>query len=249
MGIIATAKVVTQTRQKGSRVKKGRPTVTQPGNRAFVIVIEGINASGWALPPTVIFEGKVHQSTWYRTEIPDDWVIGVSENGWMSDQLGYKWLTEIFDKHTWNHTVGKYHLLFLDGHGSHFTPQFNDFCEKNSIIWLCCPPHSTHLLQPLDVGCFSPLKNAYGRLVQERAQLGIHHIDKPDFLVLYQQARMAALSEKISKVHFERLGLFRTIQKRCFHGFKFAHQVPYFNHKFHSSKANCRFKHLTTLWN
>jgi hypothetical protein len=25
------------------------------------------------------------------------------------------------------------------------------------------PPHSSHLLQPLDVGCFAPLKKAYGR--------------------------------------------------------------------------------------
>ena len=23
------------------------------------------------------------------------------------------------------------------------------------------PPHSSHLLQPLDVGCFAPLKHAY----------------------------------------------------------------------------------------
>jgi hypothetical protein len=207
MGIIATAKVVTQTRKTGIRMKKGRPTVTQPGNRTFVTVIEGINASGWVLPPMVIFEGKVHQSTWYRAGIPDNWVIGVSENGWTDDELGYKWLTEVFDKHTQGRTVGKYRLLFLDGHGSHFTPQFIDFCEKNSIVWLCCPPHSTHILQPLDVGCFSPLKNAYGRLVQDRAQLGINHIDKPDFLMLYQQARIAALSEKNIKSAFRTVGL------------------------------------------
>jgi len=206
MGVIATAKVVTQTRH-GFRRKKGRPMVTQPGNRAFVTVIEGINASGWALPPMVIFEGKVHQSTWYQTGIPDDWVIGVSENGWTNDELGYIWLTEVFDKYTRGRTVGRHRLLFLDGHGSHFTPRFIDFCEKNSIVWLCFPPHSTHILQPLDVGCFSPVKNAYGRLVQERVQLGIHHIDKPDFLVLYQQARTAALHEKNIRSAFRTVGL------------------------------------------
>jgi len=113
MGVIATAKVVTRTRQ-GIHKKKGRPMVTQPGNRAFVTVIEGINASGWTLPPMVIFVGKVHQSTWYQTGIPDDWVIGVSENGWTNDDLGYNWLT-VFDKYTRGRMVGRYRLLILDG--------------------------------------------------------------------------------------------------------------------------------------
>ena len=31
------------------------------------------------------------------------------------------------------------------------------------------PPHMSHLLQPLDVGCFSPLKAAYRQQVQEFA--------------------------------------------------------------------------------
>jgi len=36
---------------------------------------------------------------------------------------------------------------------------------------------------------------------------GIYHIDKPDFLVLYQQARMLALSEKNIKSAFQTVGL------------------------------------------
>jgi hypothetical protein len=28
------------------------------------------------------------------------------------------------------------------------------------------PPHTSHLLQPLDVGVFGPLKRAYGKLVE-----------------------------------------------------------------------------------
>ncbi len=59
MGISVATKVVTQAK------RKGRPKATQPGDRNFVRVIEGINATGWALPATVIFEGTVHQSSWY----------------------------------------------------------------------------------------------------------------------------------------------------------------------------------------
>jgi hypothetical protein len=46
----------------------------------------------------------------------------------------------------------------LDGHGSHITPEFDQYCLAYSIIVLYMPPHSSRLLQPLDVGCFSVLK-------------------------------------------------------------------------------------------
>jgi hypothetical protein len=94
MGVIITTKVLTQTKPSKSglnRIKSGRLFVNQPGNRHWVTVIEGINTSGWAFPLTVIFEGKVYQSTWYRTTgIPNDWIIDLSENGWTNDNLGYK---------------------------------------------------------------------------------------------------------------------------------------------------------------
>ncbi len=210
MGVIATTKVVTQmgrSKKTGARIKPGRPKVVQPGDRNWVTVIEGINATGWALPSTIIFEGKVHQSPWYRTDIPSDWIIGLSDKGWTNDELGYRWLTEVFDKHTRNRTIGRYRLLLLDGHGSHFTPEFEDFCRNNSIIWLCYPPHSTHLLQALDFGCFSVLKSAYGRLVQEKAELGIFHIDKTDFLTLYHQAHRTTFTEKTIRNAFEAVGI------------------------------------------
>jgi DDE superfamily endonuclease len=69
------------------------------------------------------------------------------------------------------------------------------------------PPHSSHLLQPLDVGCFSVLKQSYGRSVEQLISLGVNHIDKQEFLSLYQQARMEALHEKNIKSGFTATGL------------------------------------------
>lgn len=88
----------------------------------------------------------------------------------------------------------------LDGHGSHLTPQFDRTCAQNNIIPICLPPHSSHLLQPLDVGCFAVLKCIYGRLVEESMRLGINHIYKLDFLAAYPKARLGALKlEKYQK--------------------------------------------------
>jgi len=85
----------------------GRIMVIQPGNHKWVTVIECINASGWALPPFVILEGKVHLTAWYKTTIPSDWMITISENGWTNDALGFQWIQH-FDKWTKQCTTGKY---------------------------------------------------------------------------------------------------------------------------------------------
>jgi hypothetical protein len=47
------------------------------------------------------------------------------------------------------------------------------------------------------------LKNAYNRLVQAKAELGIYHIEKLNFLVLFQQARAIALTSKNIKSAFQ----------------------------------------------
>ena len=56
MGVIATAKVVT------SSEAKSRPKTTQLGNREWVLIIQGVNSYGWALPPFIIFKAQNHLS-------------------------------------------------------------------------------------------------------------------------------------------------------------------------------------------
>ena len=50
------------------------------------------------------------------------------------------------------------------------------------------PPHSSHLLQPLDVGCFSPLKRAYGGQISVLVRHHINHISKLEFLPAFKAA-------------------------------------------------------------
>jgi hypothetical protein len=40
------------------------------------------------------------------------------------------------------------------------------------------PPHASHILQPLNVGCFTPLKQAYKEEIRVLANCFINHIDK-----------------------------------------------------------------------
>ena len=69
------------------------------------------------------------------------------------------------------------------------------------------PPHSSHLLQPLDVGCFGPLKRAYGNKVESRTRLGINHVSKEDFLSIYLEAHKVATTSNNIQSSFEATGL------------------------------------------
>ena len=69
------------------------------------------------------------------------------------------------------------------------------------------PPHSSHLLQPLDIGYFSVLKRAYGQLVENQMRCGINHIDKLDFLAAYPQARKEAYKAETIQNSFAGAGL------------------------------------------
>jgi hypothetical protein len=199
MGVASTSKVVT------SSDTVSRATVIQPGNRDWVTTIECINASGWCLAPFVILSGKLHQASWYQ-HLPPDWVVAVSDNGWTTDELGLEWVKH-FNRHTESRTRGAYRLLILDGYGSHATPEFDQYCTENKIITLCMPPHTSHLLQPLDVGCYSPLKVAYRLEVSEPARQGVFRIDKLDFLWIYTRIRGTVLSEQNTKASFQTTGL------------------------------------------
>jgi hypothetical protein len=202
MGVASTSKVVTRSD------RRNRPVVIQPGNREWTSVIECINASGWSLDPMIIFECKVHISSWYDNPVlPKTWRIGVSDNGWTTDELTFEWLREVFEPQTRNRTVGRYRLLILDGHGSHLTPAFDKFCTEHRILTECMPPHSSHYLQPLDVSCFAVLKRTYSDLVKAMIALGVYHIDKPRFLELLLEARKKTFSEKNIASGFRATGL------------------------------------------
>jgi hypothetical protein len=87
------------------------------------------------------------------------------------------------------------------------TPKFDEICEKNDIIAICIPPHSSYLLQPLDIGCFAVLKRFYGRFIEAKIRLQINHIDKFDFLEAYRSTRIEAFKLETIKNSFAAAGL------------------------------------------
>jgi hypothetical protein len=201
MGVISTGAVVT-----GSE-RCGRPNIVQQGDREWTSIIEGVNAMGWAIPPFIIFSGKRRLSAWYKEpSIPGEWVINVSENGWTNNELGLVWLKH-FNEHIKERTVSSHRLLILDSHESHNSVNSHQCCEEHKIITLCMPPHSSHLLQLLDVGCFAPLKKAYGRQAKLLMRNKITRISKLEFLPCFNAAFDASITQSNIQGGFRGAGL------------------------------------------
>lgn len=61
------------------------------------------------------------------------------------------------------------------------------------------PAHTSHILQPLDVSCFGPLKKAYGSQIEMKMRLGVNHITKEEFLPAFLTAhRQVMIVETIT---------------------------------------------------
>ncbi|KAF2176478.1 DDE-domain-containing protein [Zopfia rhizophila CBS 207.26] len=176
-GDIGSAKVITAF--------DGPKYHIQPGDRDWITVIECVNAAFCCLPAMVICKGKAFQNIY----VPKDWTIALSNTGWTNDNLGYIWLTKVFDSATKDHVRGVKPLLVMDGHSSHCSAKFETYARNNGIIPLRLPSHSSHILQPLDVACFSVVKQLYHKGVEELARSGQHHVTIDDFLQIYAIAR------------------------------------------------------------
>jgi hypothetical protein len=160
---------------------------------------------GYLLLPFVIFAGSVLIDVWFK-DLPRNWILEVSPNGWTNNQLALAWL-EHFDEHTKSSAVGAYRLLILDGHESHSSLEFQDLCKEKNVILRYMPPHSSHLLQPLDVGCFAPLKRRYGDQISALARNRIHFVSKETFLQAFKPAFEQALTAENIKAGFRGAGL------------------------------------------
>lgn len=134
--------------QKGTAAHRA---TSGPG-RENISVLMGANAAGEKLPPQIIFKGS-----W----IPDkeDEFPGMSyaatANGWMDAVTFQQNFTNTFLKH-----IGPERpvVLIYDGHSSHVGLSLVQTAKANDVVIIKLPPHSSHILQPMDLSVFKPLK-------------------------------------------------------------------------------------------
>lgn len=177
--------------------EKGKPTydVSASSDKENITTLFTVNAAGEILPPLTVYKYERLPKSCVDAA-PPGWGIGKTENGWMTYVTFYEYFTNVFNPYLEEKEIKKPVIVFLDGHVSHMSYHLSIFCKEHQIILCCLPPNATHLLQPLDVSVFAPLKKHWLKLVKkwriEHNGLDIQKFDVP-----------AALSSIITKDDFE----------------------------------------------
>ena len=137
-----------------------------------------------------------------------NWIYTTSKNGWIANRIAYAWLTDVFLPET-KPPGDEARLLLLDGHGSHHTVEFLLECKRNNVWLVFLPPHSTHVLQPLDLSCFSPVKSKYWEQIAELASLdNTALIKKHRFIKYYYRAQEEGLTARTIKSGWRASGIY-----------------------------------------
>ena len=113
-----------------------------------------VSASGFVLPPFLIYP---------RKRITENLKVGAiagtvyqcSDTGWINADFFLVWLKFFPQSIPQSRPV----LLILDGHSSHVSIEAIEYARSNEIHMPCIPAHTTHILQPLDVGVFILFKS------------------------------------------------------------------------------------------
>jgi len=115
------------------------------------------------LPPYIIYKGLKLYDAW----VPKNGYPGTRYNatpsGWSEENIFYDWLCNQFIPAV--KLIKKPVLLLMDGHRSHISTRIIKYCMDNEIHLECLPPHTTTILQPLDVLTLSKVKTSWRKLL------------------------------------------------------------------------------------
>lgn len=160
---------ITVVQHKHSKVlnlkgKKQVYALTSLERGKLITVATCMNAIGHYIPPLIIFPRK-NKSPELMDGTPCGSIDGYHPSGWMQTDLFTKWLHH-FVEHT-KPSEDNAIVLIFDGHYTH-TRNIDviDFARENHISIVCLPPHSTHKMQPMDVGFMFPLKTYYAQAIE-----------------------------------------------------------------------------------
>lgn len=94
-------------------------------------------------------------------------VYGISSSGWMEGKNFCRWFEKLFVPAVSHLVSSGPVVLFIDGHHSHLTLELIQSAKSKGVHLFVLPPHTTHLLQPLDVGVYGPVKKSWKTVLKE----------------------------------------------------------------------------------
>ena len=129
-------------------------------------ILSFVSTRGKVCPPLVIHKDQQVQKMWHM-KAPGDILLSATMKGYITKshfhQYGVHFIK--FLKH--EGLANRKNLLIIDGHKSHlYNLPFYEAMWANGIEVLTIPPHTSHVLQPLDSIPFAQLKKNWEKNLQ-----------------------------------------------------------------------------------
>lgn len=112
-------------------------------------------ASGNLLPPYVVYKAQNMWQPWTEGGPPGA-AYNRSQSGWFDVVCFNDWFQSIVVP--WAKRLEGKKIVIGDNLSSHFSKQVLASCSNLNISFVCLPANATHILQPLDVAFYGPLK-------------------------------------------------------------------------------------------
>ena len=197
----------TSTRVLARRGAKSVYEIGGGSGREYITVLGCGSADGIKLPPFVLYKAKNLWERWTRGGLAAA-RYSVSDSGWMEADNFHDWFKCLFVPSVSHLLASGPVILFVDGHGSHISHSLVTTARKEGVIIMCLPPHSSHLLQPLDVACYGPLKTVWKETLKHyKLQTAATQVTKTEFPALLKKTWEKSLLAKHLQSGFKRSGL------------------------------------------
>lgn len=173
----------------------------------FSVMFSG-TASGYALPPYVVYKSDNLYNTWMEGG-PKGTRFNRSKSGWFEGNIFEDWFESVALPYLKSLGDGP-KAIIGDNLASHISANIVKQCTENNIRFILLPPNSTHLCQPLDLAFFSPLKTAWRKLLSEWKMKNRGAVRKDQFPRLLKKG-LDAIENNISanlKAGFKKSGIF-----------------------------------------
>ena len=179
--------------------------VNASNDKTQITVMACVSATGFSIPPMVIFKRSSLTEDLIQGEIPDT-LYGLSKSGWMDGDLFTKWFHFHFLKHA---PPMRPILILLDGHSSHYNPNIIREAAANGVILFCLPPNITHIVQPLDVSLFHSLKSHWHNACEQyMSSYPGRTVTIYNFSKIFSQAWYQAMVPKTIMAGFRATGVY-----------------------------------------
>lgn len=143
---------------------KGLEVATkQPETHKQITLLVTISSTGETIPPLAILKAKTISS---NKSLPSHILVSGSEKGFITKKIFRAWIEKLVLLKIFSPSNPA--ILVLDSHKSRIDSEALATAKMHGLHILTYPAKSTHLLQPLDVSLFKPLKTNWNTLYHQK---------------------------------------------------------------------------------